>query len=160
MKEFLPILIGIIWLGFKMYNKNQENLRKQLKKNETIEADEVTSEPQQNFEEILSQFFEPTVQKKSPFADFQESAFNTVEDDYSKVEEIIPQSEPIDYYNPKTDNSLHSVEDEYVLGNHARNEEKKLKYLALHANDDKNIAEDFDFEKAIIYSAILNRPYA
>lgn len=134
MDNILPIVIGLIWVGYKIYRKNLETTQKASNPQTNNAASEV-SFIDNAFQEFKNQFSEPTTQN-----DYFSNATIATEKKTKVVQD-----------------NFASIEYEKVPSNF----EKKAQSQDIKP-DKKNIntnSFEFDFRKAIIYHAIIDRPY-
>jgi len=148
MKDWLPILIGFIWIAFTLYNKGQKGKQKQHKP--TTSSGSTTKTPSV-LEQILT----------GQIAQVQQ-IYDEPEEEYAE-----PLPEPIHF---STDDPAAEKKETAAFLN---NELSQFKTEGQHAifeitNEDQdewmqaNIVfdkNDFDLKKAVIYSAILDAPY-
>ncbi|RLD36160.1 MAG: hypothetical protein DRI74_09585 [Bacteroidetes bacterium] len=167
MKDFLPILIGIIWLGYKYYQKNQKKIEEQRAKasvnQEYQEPPKVNPQAEKavkSLDSFMTTFFGEEANEilKTPVNQPQEYA--SVEDNYSEVEAYSNDSKPIDSTEEWNKSNLVSVETTKETAHQKTLNRQKIMIETEESPEDKDIMDDFDIEKAIIYNAILNRPYA
>jgi len=167
MKDFLPILIGIIWLGYKYYQKNQKKMEEEQAKarakntySESPTATPKAEEEVKSLDDFMTTFFGNQQAEILKTEELHTPQYETVEDNYSEVEAQSEFSKPIDtaedWINPKND----SIENSNVR-THEKELIKEQPLLIKEEEADKeDIMKDFDIEKLIIYDAILNRPYS
>lgn len=144
MEEFLPLLIGIIWLVYTLYNRGQKkkNVRKPqpVKESENktpsfieqlLMGEDVTT-PQPYEEEEIE--FEPAPVVDEPVIiktdKFKPSPFLTTE-----LADFVHEGQSI--------SEINEFEEQIYEKSHA----------------DENFITDFDLKKAVIFSEILNAPY-
>jgi hypothetical protein len=135
MDKVLPIIIGLIWIGYKLYQKNLEATQKanQPTENPPISVESFIDNA---FENLKNQFSEPTLQTefvdKSNYQNYkeEESAQNTKTDYFNYEESLLTKER-------KTTIAPIEIDKEV-----SRNELQKI-----------------DLRKAMIYHAIFDRPY-
>lgn len=160
MKEFLPLLIGLIWFGYKMYQGAQKKANAQSRRvapqPKRVEPTPAT-EPEMSLDDFMKNFFGETRQpeaKTSPIVNYE-----TIEDGYEDVEEFsqdeILESVESDYQGYQTEN----VEEPEINLHDGKRLNKDPEFLEVDTLEEENILIDFDVRKAVIYDAILNRPY-
>lgn len=146
MEDFLPILIGIIWVAYTLYNKGKK--KKEIKHPVTSEKRE--NKPLSIFEQIL---LGEEIKVTQPYTE------------YSEPEEPLPiPAREIKYDKGKKSTKPFLVE---KLGKFTEEgqsvsgliyQQKTIEQILLE--QDLEVAEsDFDIRKAVIYSEILNAPY-
>ena len=144
MEEFLPILIGIIWLAYTLYNRAQKkkNARKP-------QPDENRKDKAPSFIEQLL-MGEETIQPQPYESSEHDLETEIIEDEFANVkrekESIKPflNEELADFIyegqSVSTANGIEEIEDEEGVGFDQETDE-------------------FDLKKAVIFSEILNAPY-
>lgn len=165
MKEFLPIIIGIIWFAYKMYQGAQKRAAEQAKKQKIAAQQndthvEVEKEPEVNLEDFMKNFFgneTSAVQKEK-----QNYSYESVETDYEETEKIT--SSPFEgvetKYNPYQNiPNLESIEDDKLSLHDRLTAEYDKEENIEETFDNENYIQNFDAKKAMIYNVILNRPY-
>jgi len=146
MEELLPVLIGIIWVAYTLYNKGQK--KKVIKQPHGSEKSE--SKPLSLFEQIL---MGEEIKVSQPYVD------------YSEPEVLTPAPiKEIKYDKQKKSPRPFLVEELNQFGGEGQSvssfaqNEKTIEDIL--NEQDLELAEiDFDIRKAIIYSEILNPPY-
>ena len=166
MKDFLPILIGIIWLGYKYYQKSQKKIAEEAKNQtgepyqEPTRVDPIADKSVKSLDDFMTTFFGEQKEEILETAVNQSTQYESVEDNYSEVEAYSGPTTPIDNSQDWLNQEKVSVES----SSETAHEKKLLKDLLNkdieESTDNKDIMDDFDIEKAIIYNAILNRPYS
>ncbi|MBG0781032.1 MAG: hypothetical protein H0S84_02055 [Bacteroidales bacterium] len=146
MEDFIYILIGIIWLVFSVVKSNQ-------KKKAAMTQNQQISEPQ----EAKDISFEDTIAEM--FAEEPETVFQEVGEQESTID--------METSEPEVGMAYQSLEELYLK----EQEEQIRKGEITKENSVKNRIEPetlektldhhpFDLRRAIIYQAILERPYA
>ncbi len=143
MEEFLPLVIGIIWLVYTIYSKAK---KKEAKRHHPDKSEESKAPS------ILEQLFTGNeALKPQPYETYDESVESQLVDEYDEV-----VSEPEQESGPllRTELSDFMQEGQPAIipsGN----------YMMEEKTDMENQIEklDFDLRKAIIFSEILNAPY-
>ena len=158
MDDVIKILLGLLFLGFSIYNSTRKKKNRALKLAQQQKAEEAKwenefeepkVEPQtynDSSNEDLS-FFE--VFKKEVFDNIDTSKSQVTVDYEDKTIEVneIPEQEPeIEYNDHKTHSALKIDDDDFIDFDELNEKEEIEKY-------------DFDLEKAIIYSEILKPKY-
>lgn len=147
MKEYLPLIIGIIWLAYTWYNKNQK--KKQGKDNQPVSEKRTPSILEQLLTGENLQFSEP-----EPVYEEIEELDTNVHDNYFETELQAEVEKPSPFLTSElagfSDEGLSVFEDKYSL---APDEDEMLVLDALGE------LKDFDLRKAVIFSEILNAPY-
>jgi hypothetical protein len=164
MEDYFYILVGILWIVFSVIKARNKN-----KQTQSEDSSEETSR-RTTLEDILGELLETEENQQSgPIP--QKNTFETIpasEDTqtiYQSLEEVSTLPEIYRQYSGEiTDNNLlkgiyESLEDD---------DEVKLVTTNNLSDTDNTITEshlglnnhDFDLRKAVVYSAILERPYA
>lgn len=145
MEEILPLIIGIIWLVYTIYSKGK---RKEARKNHSGRS-EKTKAPS-----ILEQIFaDSDALKPQPYemtTEYDEDLF--VEE--HEVEEVVEKQEelPRPFLRTELENFVHEGQPAITPSG---------EYIMEERIGDENQIEnqEFDLQKAIIFSEILNAPY-
>lgn len=149
MDDLLYILIGIIWLVLGIYRNNQKNKSKGSK---LPSPSQKTISPTSNnpktktVKEIFDDFF------PDPETPKEEKPFNY--EDIESTEEAVPQLYTIKSYSLENEENVNQYKRE-IEGR--LNEEKTS-----DSEENREVNEEiegFEARKAIIYSAIIQRPY-
>jgi len=140
MENLLPILLGLLFLGIKYYNKTQKDKAKKLMKDGG--STERPSPTASSLNDFIEQFYP---QETTPFT---EPAY------VGKVEK---EEEDLSWMEQKHKEEPESIE--YI-----KNTTRKIKHetqFETIQNKPNETAEklDFDLRKAIVYDAIMNPPY-
>jgi hypothetical protein len=148
MDNFLPILIGIIWVAYTLYNKG----KKKKVVNQPQTSEQKDSKPLSIFEQIL---MGGEIRVPKPYADY----FEPVEtipapQKEQKSERIKNKKLPSPFLNEEL--AQFTDEGQSVSGIEQR--DKSIDEI-LHEQDLEMIEKDFDIRKAVIYAEILNPPY-
>jgi hypothetical protein len=164
MEDYFYILVGILWIVFSVIKARSKN--KQAQSEDTSEETDRRSTLEDILGELLenekNQQPEPIPQKKAVETI---TASDNTETTYQSLEEVYTVPEVYSQYTGEiTDDNLlkgiyESLEDD---------EEVKLVTTKNLTDIDKTIPEnqtrlinrDFDLRKAVVYSVILERPYA
>jgi protein-tyrosine phosphatase len=140
MKDFLPFLLALVFLGFKLYSKSKKKQAQQIPP---------IPQPSENYEEktpslddFIGQFFGNDSEQ------FSEPEFTNeeyVQDEKNSWMEEMHEQEPesIEYMDTTTVNDKDEIQFEMIQNKPLENMERI----------------DFDLKKAIIYDAIINPPY-
>lgn len=144
MEEFLPILIGIIWLAYTFYTKG--------KKKRTPERQKSESQKTTPVESIISELFGVNFETSSREKSFE--SFDPVELELEEMEdEYVFGQTP----SPFLQNEMSEFveEGQHVFENSFEND------LELESDniDYKGEIQEFNLRNAVIYSEILNAPY-
>lgn len=155
MEDYIYIIIGLIWLVFTVVKGNQK--KKSQQQAASGNATEAVPEPieQKTFEDILSEILNPTATLTNQPApiEHEEEVFNMEAEavavneeekrtEYQSLEEI---------FAAEAESRLAAVsvmempEDDAIIASQAQNRKPK---------------NTIDLRKAIVYQAILERPYA
>jgi len=166
MKDFLPILIGIIWLGYKYYQKSQKKIAEETKNQtrepyqEPAKVDPVVDKSVKSLDDFMTTFFGEQKEEILETAVNQPIQYESVEDNYSEVEAYSGPTTPIDSSQDWLNQKKVSVESSDETAHKKELLKELLNRDIKEGADNKDIMDDFDIEKAIIYNAILNRPYS
>lgn len=143
MEELLPLIIGIVWLVYTIYNKGK---RKEAKRHSKDRNEE--NRPPSIIEQL---FAGGEVLKPQPYEEYGEAEDNQLVEVYDEVvHEVKDESRP--FLNTELSEyvsegqTVFSSSDNYLMEEIAQEE----------IQDEK---QDFDLKKAIIFSEILNAPY-
>lgn len=146
MEEFLPLIIGFIWLAYTWYNKNQKKkLGKDgqpgtTKKQPSILEQLISGEPVQFSDS------DPVYEETEEFEEFEPIAM--VEENEKTTPFL--SSELANFMEEGQSAFNETYDDDY---NQDVDDEAELVYETLAE------FEDFDLKKAVILSEILNAPY-
>ncbi|MDD4372334.1 MAG: hypothetical protein PHG67_00295 [Bacteroidales bacterium] len=143
MEDFIYILIGVIWLVFSVIKGSQKR-----KTQEQSRQTGNTQKKERSFEDILSEMLGEVPEPQTVFQEVseQESTTEIVEAEvgeaYQSLEDLylIDQKEQLEKEEMSIDNSVKRV----------------IEPQAIKKNKGR---EPFDLRRAIIYQAILERPY-
>lgn len=149
MDELIYILLAVAWIVYSIYSANQKKKQRQAEAAKNAGREEITeqTDPAKRQRSILEEMFED-----SGFEEFEETG----------QEEAVLQQAKEDI------KTVRVAEDEVIMD--------KASYLAMketETNDEDEVMdvfdiyaiqplvtpESFDLKKAIIYSAIIERPY-
>jgi hypothetical protein len=133
MEDILPIIIGLIWVGYKLYQKSNKQVAKQQ------------NTPPKSIDSIFTTFEELLDPKKTVF----DVPF--VNKEYA-VEGV---NETFIVDRPEVKKPI--LEDVSEISHNMI--EKKSVNLKNISEEPKNNFSDFDLKKAVLYHAILERPY-
>jgi hypothetical protein len=150
MDDLIYILMLVAWVAYSIYNAKQKKKQKELQNRPAAEPQpnyepEQTQKPQRSiFEEVFGE---------GQFEDFEE----TIEEEVPHVEETRKVPAEYTYYKPEPMEVL--AREEYITASQLISDrENELVDIDLI---DKPITYGnyFNLRKAVIYSAILERPY-
>jgi hypothetical protein len=145
MEDLLPILIGIIWVAYTLYNRGQK--KRNVRQPVTTERSE--NKQPSIFEQILmgGQTFQP-----QPYSTVSTPVEEEEPESYREVKVDWQKKSPTPFLNEELAQFVHEGQSVSNFDQHNKTLDELLK--------DKEIKEiDFDLKKAIIYSEILNTPY-
>jgi len=147
MEDFLPILIGIIWIAYTLYNKGQK------KKNTRPRTSE--PHPEERPVSILEQILMgEQINRPQPYADYLRME-EPVEAEF-QLEEVAPQKlTPLPFLNEELRNYK---EEGQSVSNSYSNLGKTIEEILRESEEDFE-GNEFDLKKAVIYSEVLNAPY-
>jgi ribosome-binding protein aMBF1 (putative translation factor) len=143
MEEFLPIIIGIIWLVYTIYSKGK---KKEAKRHHPGRSEQAKAPS------ILEQLFtDSEVLKPQSYETYDEPVESQLVDEYDEV-----VNEPEQESGPLLRTELSDFMQEGQPAITASGN-----YMMEEKTDMENQIEklDFDLRKAIIFSEILNAPY-
>lgn len=165
MEDFIYILLGIAWIGFTIYNQQkklkqkQERAAQKSKPSGVSEAHAYEPPPEKEksfleklMEEISDEPVEDPIQRHFTEDEPQQTyqGFNKAEsvERAKSVGDIIENNSALskEYFKRTEKNDIKDQEEEEEFTYYEP--ENYVEYLA-----------DFDLRKAVIYSAILERPY-
>jgi len=139
MDNLLPILLGLVFFGFKYYNKTQKE-----KKNAAI-TPEKASPSNENSATSLDDFIRQFMgEEKEEFAAVETSNFeenNSTSDWMTEMHKEEPES--IEFMPKKAEKTKPKRQFETIQNKEIQDME----------------TPDFDLKKAVVYDAILNPPY-
>jgi len=150
MKDFLPLLIGLIWLGFTLYSKNQKNKRSGTE-------DSTAKRKPSMLEQILlgeqlNTLFEPET----------ESLDSVYENSDDNFEDEVLKEQPVENLNEQNPFLRYELSNFVEKGTKASLENDDNLFMdneRLITTDNDSQLIDFDLRRAVIYSEILNAPY-
>jgi len=148
MKDFLPLLIGLIWLGFTLYSKNQK------KKNSKSGVSAEKKRPSMLEQILLGEQFNSIIQPETELSGSDENY-----DDNENNEDL--EIEQIESFNEKSPFLKYELSDFVKEGTRITNENNNNyegNEMILEEENDPQLI-DFDLKRAIIYSEILHAPY-
>lgn len=140
MENLIPILLGLVFLGIKYYNKTQKEKAK--KGFQQIPTQEKKEEFNPSLNDFLNQFYP---EEKKPFS-----------------EPAIVNSTPENVSIKSWKEQMHEQEPESIEFNdeHARNKKRNSQFETIQNKPSQTTETlDFDLRKAIAYDAIMNPPY-
>lgn len=145
MEDYIYILIGAIWLIFSVVKGNQK--KKASMANRT---DGDTHPNSRSFEDIMSEILGTNESQQAPQNQFV---------NYSD-EEVIEEVEEVE-----VGNAYQSLEDLYMKESLENEYEPRIEELIKNRiepqiKEHKSQKQQFDLRTAIIYQAIMERPYA
>jgi hypothetical protein len=146
MENLLPILIGIIWVAFTLYNKGK---KKKIVKPAGV-AEVLEKKPLSIFEQIL---MGEEIREQQPYSDYIEQ--NVTKPVAYKEEKLKQTKKPP---SPFLNEELASFIHEGQSMNDVTKDKKTIEEI-LHEQEAEIALKDFDIRKAVIYSEILNTPY-
>jgi len=146
MENLLPILIGIIWVAYTLYNKGKKkNVVRQ-----PHDAEIPQKKPLSIFEQIL---LGEEIKQPQPYADYSEPKEPEPIARPIKIKTNIKKS-PSPFLNEELAGFVHEGQSVSEFFSHDKTIEE-----ILHEHDEVFGGIDFDLRKAVIYSEVLNTPY-
>ena len=144
MEDFLPLLIGVFWLAYTLYNKGQKKKARE-------------GSPEGEAKTPVTSFIEEFLlgKQENPSVPF-----------YAEETESIPfedspeESKPVEIFQESVSMPIISSELENftIEGQHAFSEEELIDENVFDSGN-LDMSEEFNLRKAVIYSEILNAPY-
>lgn len=144
MEEFIPILLGLIYFGYKYYSKTQKE--KSQKPASPNDAPQNMTQASPSLNDFIKQFYE---EDTTPYTEPALASFSTKESSDSSwqdevIEEVVEKKpESIEYRNVQSNRKHTKTQFETIQNKPNQNTESL----------------DFDLRKAIVYDAIMNPPY-
>lgn len=164
MKEVLPIIFGLVWLGFSLYSKNVKKAAKAEKKKAQMaqsqgqqsENKPVNKSPE-SLEDMVELLFKQNKKPQYSESMVEDHYPDSIETDYEFVE-----SRPTSFQEVGVEESTERAHDRSPQNSEQNKTLDTNKPIDLEKDTVENspILEDIDLEKMIIYDAILNRPYS
>ena len=145
MEDFLPLLIGIIWLVYTLYNKGQKQKAKK-----GLPATEGKSQMSSILEELLlGKVVNPTT---PVYAD---------ESEVKPFTDFTGDEEPVESFQASIPKPVITSElEKYTIeGEHAFPVEDFIDDFSYSTENILLNNNEFDLKRAVIYSEILNAPY-
>jgi hypothetical protein len=172
MDDLLYFLLLIGWLAFSFYQQSAKKKKKQAQMRAAQERDEQV-QSEYELEEDLEQAYTPHIEKE------EQVSVKTLLEEMLMGEQIpssaTPRSEDLPHHTVENDENKGFIEqekniyqkyyDEELVGEEAFADEK-THFEEEPEEDDENekrtieTVSHFDLRRAVIYSEILNRPYA
>lgn len=143
MEEFLPLIIGIVWLVYTIYNKGKKKGVKPQHPGTTQDT------PVSSFFEQL--FTDKETSKPQPYGLYESDEEYQRDEEYKKVA-----------YEQEEDSSpfLKTELADFMYEGQAATETSDNHLMEENEDEENQINRtDFDLRKAIIFSEILNAPY-
>jgi hypothetical protein len=150
MENIFYIIIGILWVAFKIYQgmqKNQDKKSPRKPRPATSTPQSKPNLPEQEFEDYIEKFFGVQTEKQTPaYATDASTVASQYEEMFEEGEAFNKdvQYESVEYQSTK----------ETKVVNTQYQESPKNPTVKKHP-----LAEDFDLKKAVIYSEILKPKY-
>ncbi len=137
MENLIPILIGLLILGYKQYRKSQKAAEKAAPSEESKSED--YSETLDSFIESFFGVDKSIIQEESPV--------------------VSPPEIPVEM-SPEEEMFIHEAESIEYMDKPEETKEKNIQFETIQNKPGKDTEKiDFDLEKAIVYDAIMNPPY-
>jgi hypothetical protein len=150
MEDLLPLLIGVIWLAFTLYNRGQ-------KKKAAKSSGEKASAPREP--SILEQILmgqEVKIPEPEPY--YEEESF----DEYEPEPAPVPmEARKSSFRDAFLSEELADISEEGQQAfKYGEGEDELVEIKDLYDAQSESVwDEDFNLQKAIIYEAVLNPPY-
>ena len=155
MDDIVKILLGLVFVGFSIYNSIRKKKAKALKAANRIVANSENKQPVNNtYSEPKPEYIEEKQEEDLSFFDVIRNEVINYKEENNKVEyninteekEIIIDNTVVEFDDKKSHSSL-TIDDDDFIDFDELNEEKV------------NNVIDFDLKKAVIYSEILKPKY-
>jgi hypothetical protein len=143
MEEFLPILIGIIWLVYTFYTKGKKKPASKRPASEPRKTSQVES--------IITELFGDKIETYDEEQSFE--SFDPMELEVEEQEEYVSKQTASPFLQHEINEFVE--EGEHVFENNLEND-PELESVNI---DYKDEIQEFNLRKAVIYSEILNAPY-
>ena len=144
MEEFLPILIGIIWLVYTFYTKGKKKPAARKPANEPQKTRQIES--------IISELFGEKIETSEMEQSFESYDPLELEPEEGEEEYVVRQT-PIPFLQNEMSEFIE--EGEHVFDSNLESTPE----LESDNIDYKDEIREFNLRKAVIYSEILNAPY-
>lgn len=144
MENLLPILIGIIWVAYTLYNKG----KKKKVVRQPHDAEIPQKKPLSIFEQIL---LGEEIKLPQPYTDYSEPK---EPEPIAQSKKINIKKSPSPFLNEELAGFVHEGQSVSKFFSHDKTIEE-----ILHERDEVFGEIDFDLRKAVIYSEVLNTPY-
>ena len=140
MKEFLPFLLALAFLGFKLYAKSKKKQAQQIPPIPQSQKNNEEANPSIN--DFIGQFFGD---EKEQFIEPEYTNYEPIQEEKNNWMEKMHEKEPesIEFMDTTTVRKKTKSQFETIQNKPLKNAE----------------SIDFDLRKAIIYDAIINPPY-
>lgn len=142
MEELLPLIIGIAWLVYTIYNKNK---KKEAKKQHPVSGGEESAPS------IIEQLFTGVTVPEQPYKEYDEPFEDGVDEEYDEVV-IEPKENPSPFLITELADFAEEGQAAFTRLDNVMMEDDLNE-------EDQFEKEDFELRKAIIFSEILNAPY-
>jgi hypothetical protein len=146
MENFLPILIGIIWVAYTLYSKGQK--KKNIRPSDAAKSHE--AKPLSLFEQIL---MGGEIKQPQSYMDYEEP-----EEPEPVVQPIKMKEKPRQTPKPFLTEELAEFIHEGQTATEYYSQEKTIAEILME-QEQGPVEIDFDLQRAVIYSEILNAPY-
>jgi hypothetical protein len=147
----------------QMYLKNRKKAEEAARNKSGGDVSQPVPEPEEeiSLESFMESFFgdkkdvvaEDTPQAQNAFS------YETIEENYSETEKNIPDTEPVDIWDDSVDPLKESIEYK-EKESHKKDYKINRDVETTQEVEYQDYLSDFNLEKAIIYDAVLNRPYS
>ncbi len=170
MEDLIYIIIGLLWLVFTFYTSSKKRKQKQQEKTRPSQTSQESQE-QNILEELFgkTEIYKQKADPLHPYSDneliYESSEFESVDSEDSVTFE--------DEYENKGISSVETVGNRYYSDADKTSYQELVKRAQSHRidnietedlyneePDDNIIKKDFNIRKAVIYQAILERPYS
>jgi hypothetical protein len=150
MKQFVYILIGIIWIAYSLYRSQKKQREKAIARNPSTPLENKEPQSKPNFESIFEELLGGKKENYTPIA--EKANYNPKP---SLISEEVRGKNSIESYSLESK----SLEENFIAQKKAtRYQENSKNEMQVPAENQK--IEAFDLQKAFIYQTILHRPYS
>ena len=145
MEDYLPLIIGIIWLAYTLYNKGQK------KKN--VKGPNSSERGKKPVSSLLEQILLGKESIEPQPYETSDSFIETTEENIEEVEEVVTAQKSEPFLQTELANFVQEGQPAFFA-------EDSLAGLEIfEEKEEEKYIDDFDLKKAIVFSEILNAPY-
>jgi hypothetical protein len=160
MDDLIYILALVAWVGYAFY-KNSKKVKKNMPGRQ--EAESAPQKP--DFRTLLEEMLMGEEARQAPWTEQQPPVTKGAYEygNYEDVLEKIPEG-PYETFENQSLETVESLEvadpERAVMYNYNESLQQMSPIYADTGTEEGRVREAFDLRKAVIYSAVLNRPYA